>query len=439
MPDGRAGGSAGNYCLLLGADQRWRDRALPGAIRAAAGHPVALMQARAPVERNRAADLVVPGNPFEPGEALAAVAGFEERTGRRPMAVVPLVEMAVQPGLAIAQHFGLPYMSPEAVAAARDKTLMKERFRAAGLPVPGFAAFSTWEELKRLMGGFSFPVVIKPAHFGGSEGVSLARDPDELRQAYERVVSSMRGLAGRFGLSETAFQVEEYIDSDQEVSVEVLNTPQESRVLAVTDKFLTPAPFFAETGHAVPSIRSGDPSVAGTALAACAAIGLRRGLAHVEMRLRPDGAPVLIEVNARPAGGGILDLVERVTGVNTFEHHVRSFIGDGATAAGRVEARGRAAIAFLKAPVGRIVGVNAPEPGNLPPEVTAVHLWARAGDLSRPASDSNHREGAVEFHWPDDEAGLPLECHLAFAAELCTRLIEVEGEAGADSPAAMRP
>jgi biotin carboxylase len=425
MPDNRAGGSAGDYCLLLGADQRWRDRAVPGAIRAAAGHPVALMQARAPVERNRAADLVVPGNPFEPGEALAAVAGFEARTGRRPMAVVPLVEMAVQPGLAIAQRFGLPYMSPGAVAAARDKTLMKERFRAAGLPVPGFAAFSDWEELERLMRGFSFPVVIKPAHFGGSEGVSLARGPEELREAYGRVSAAMRGHAGRFGLSETAFQVEEYIDSDQEVSVEILNTPNGRRVLAVTDKFLTPAPFFAEIGHAVPSIHGRDEAVTGTAAAACAALGLERGLAHVEMRLRPDGSPVLMEVNARPAGDGILDLVERVTDVNAFEHHVRSFVEDGPPRIGPVKVKGRAAIAFLKAPVGRITRVEPPDPGSLPAEVTAVHLWAGVGDLSGPAVDSHHREGAIEFHWPEDEAGLPLERHLAFAAELLPRLVDV--------------
>lgn len=424
-PEDRAGPSPRDYCLLLGADQRWRDRALPGAVRAAAGHPVALMQAKAPVERNRAADIVVPGNPFEAGAALAAVAAFEERTGRRPMAVVPLVEMTVQPGLAIARRYGLPYMSAEAVAAARDKTLMKERFRAAGLPVPGFAAFSTWEELERLAAGFSFPVVVKPAHFGGSEGVSLARDPDELRAAYGRVSSAMRGHAGLFGLSETAFQVEEFVASEQEVSVEVLNTPAGRRVVGVTDKFLTPAPYFAETGHAVPSIRSRDEAVTGTALAACGALGLQRGLVHVEMRLRADGSPVLMEVNARPAGDGILDLVERVTGLNPFEHHVRSFIDDGPPRIGAVEATGRAAIAFLKAPAGRIARVTPPEPGNLPAEVTAVHLWARAGDLSGLAVDSHHREGAIEFHWPDDDAKLPLERHLAFAAELLPRLVDV--------------
>ena len=424
-PDGMTRSSASDYCLLLGADLRWRDRAFPGAVRAASGHPVALMQAQAPLERNRAADLVVPGDAFEPEASLAAVIAFEERTGRRPMAVVPLVEMTVMPGLAIARRYGLRYMSPEAVAAARDKTLMKERFRTAGLPVPGFAAYSTWERLEGLMKGFSFPVVVKPAHFGGSEGVSLARDAGELREAYGRVSSAMRGHAGRFGLSETAFQVEEYVASDQEVSVEVLNTPNGRRVLAVTDKFLTPAPFFAETGHAVPSIHSRDEAVTGTALAACEAVGLQRGLVHVEMRLRPDGTPVLMEVNARPAGDGILDLVERVTGVNAFEHHVRSFRDDGPPRIGTLEPEGRAAIAFLKAPAGRIARVTPPEPGSLPAEVTAVHLWAKAGDMSGLAVDSHHREGAVEFHWPDDEAKQPLDRHLAFAAELLPRLLEV--------------
>ena len=37
-----------------------------------------------------------------------------------------------------AERLGIPYNSPESVRACRDKFLARERFRAAGLPVPEF-------------------------------------------------------------------------------------------------------------------------------------------------------------------------------------------------------------------------------------------------------------------------------------------------------------
>lgn len=412
------------YVLLLGGDMPWRDRALLGAARANPA-PVAVMQRGGPVNRNRSADLVVPGDPCSPGPALDAVVAYERSSGARPVAVVPLVEMAVQPGLAIAGHYGLPYLTPESVALVRDKGRMKQAFLDAGLRVPRFGSFSTLDDLRALAADIGFPAVIKPVHFGGSEGVRLVRDPSELEDAFAFTAGAMRGHARNFGLAEDLFQIEEYIASQVEVSVEVINSPQGRHVLAVTDKFLTAPPFFAELGHAVPSIHRENRRIPDAAFAACAALGMDRGIAHVEMRLLDDGTPVLMEVNARTAGDGIPDLVERVTGLNLFMLHCWSYSRDDLPSLAGRPGSGRAAIAFMKAPPGRIASVRQPVPGDLPPEVVGLHLWARAGDMSLPCVNSHTREGAVEFFWPDDPAVEPLDLHLRLTDDLTGRLVQV--------------
>lgn len=415
------------YCLLLGADAMWRDRALLGAARAVAV-PVAMMQSAAPFARNRAADLVIRGNPLLPEAALSAVLAFEQATGLRPLAVVPLVEMAVEPGLAIAQHYGLRYLSAHSISLARNKTAMKRAFRENGLPTPRFAAFSTLPELRSAMSAIGYPAVIKPAHFGGSEGVRMIRDASGLEDGFRYVHDAMHGHARNFGLAEDSFQIEEYIAADREISVEVLNGPGYRRVVGMTDKFLSPPPYFAETGHSVPSVLSGNEVLNRVAMKACEALDVDRGVAHVEMRIRDNGEPVLMEVNARIAGDGIPDLVERVTGVNLFWLHAWSYSRDDEPPAPPVTSRGRAAIAFLKAPAGLIERVLEPQHANLPAEVTALHLWAKAGSRTGAYVNSHTREGAVELHWPDDPCTELSYRHLELADRLAAELIQVKQE-----------
>lgn len=415
------------YCLLLGADQTFRDRALLGAARATA-MPIAIMQRNAPVARNLAADLVIPGIPFHPEAALDAVQRFEAQTGARPGAVVPLGELTVQPGLAIAEHYGLPYLSRSCIDAARDKAVSKSLFEAAGLPIPAYARFSTREDLATLMAQFAYPVVLKPAQFGGSEGVRLARTPQELDEAYAECVGAMSGAMEQYGLPDNQFVIEEYIDAPNEVSVEVINSPSGRSVIAVTDKYLSPHPYFAEIGHSVPSVFTTGCRIRTVALDACKALGVDRGVAHVELRIRSDGDPVLMEVNARTSGGGITNLVERVTGINLYEMHTWTYTRDDLPPSIPTKPKGRAAIAFLKGVNGRITNLILPSAREIPEDVTSFHFYANPGDLVKKAMNSLTRDGAIEFYWPDDLAQTKTERHLDVAAELSTRLIVVDPE-----------
>lgn len=413
----------GGYCLLLGSEKN-RDRSLFGAVRAVSD-PVAIMLPNGTVNTHRFADIVIDGNPNHPDRALAAVKRYQALTGSTPKNVVPLTEMTLSAGLAIARAYDLPYLSDAVFANARDKFLQKQAFEKIGLDVPQFAEFSSFAELQSIAERFRFPVVLKPRNAGGSEGVRMVATAKELLQGFNHLTNATKGYEEEYRLSGTAFQIEEFVDSQCELSVEILNTVTARHVIAVTDKYLTPLPYFAEVGHSVPSVWSHDELVRTTALKACEALGIDRGLVHVEMKISKAGTPVMMEVNARPGGGSIPDLIETITGKNVFELHCKSYVQD-TVSLPPLTARGRAATAFLKAEAGIIDDIIIPTRSELPVSVVVFKLWAKKGDVSPKCIDSNTRgEGYVEFYWPEDKVTERLKEHLVLASEMTKKYIKI--------------
>ena len=68
-------------------------------------------------------------------------------------------------------------------------------------------------------------------------------------------------MLSRFKVNSNEFLVEEFIKSDDEVSVEVLCGKDFYKVITVTEKYLSPKPWFTEMGHVVPSHRYKDSNI----------------------------------------------------------------------------------------------------------------------------------------------------------------------------------
>ena len=412
-----------NYCLVLGTEMS-RDRAILGVARAT-DDPVAIMIPGAPINTHRFADVVLSANPNNPVEALNAVTSYEQKTGIVPSAVIPLTEQSLSSGFAIAERYSLPYLSSKTMECVRNKSRMKEELKAAGLPVPRFETFSSLEELRHQIAVLGLPVVIKPQSLGGSEGVVLVRSESEIAAAYSLLLRAVESYASNYGLSESKLMVEQYIVAQQELSVEVLNTPAGRYVLAVTDMWIGDEPYFVNTGHALPSIHSGNANIRAIALAACEALGVDKGVSCVEMRLRADGRLMLLEVAARPGGDNVMDMLERVLGVNVFELHALSHLNKGPWSFVPPAPKGRAAVAFLKAPVGVVSDVRIPTPSELPEAVVGLRIWCQKGDVSAKCIDSNTRDGIVEFYWPNDPASEILNAHMETATQLSERCFQI--------------
>jgi len=402
-----------------------RDRALLGAARSTA-LPIAVMYKNGTINSHRFADIILPGDANKTNDVLDAINTYKERTGSTPENVIPLTEMSIIPGLVVAERYGLPYLSDETVTLVRDKFRMKSAFKKQGIPTPNFAEFKTLEELRLLVSEMGFPCVVKPRNAGGSEGVRMLRNESEIEVCFDVLQQQSRTNKEVYNTEEAMFQVEEFVDAPYEVSVEVLNTPKGRTAVAVTDKYLSPPPYFVELGHVIPSRFSDNARIQQYALSACEALNLDRGMAHVELKVFENGDATVIEVNARPGGDNIMDLAERSTGLNLFQLHCQAFLSDTFDFKETVDISGVSTIAFMQARKGEISKVSAPRSFELESCIKSFRIWANVGDKSDKWINSHSRQGAIEYYWPQAEEAYDFEGCYTLAQELAEKYISVK-------------
>ncbi len=272
---------------------------------------------------------------------------------------------------------GLPHNSPEAALAARDKSVMRERLRMGGAPVPGFRRFPLTADPREVAGQVDYPCVVKPLLLSGSRGVIRADDPAEFVAAFER----LRTLLVKEGNAPegTAVLVEEYIPG-VEVALEGLLTAGELYPLAIFDKpDPLEGPFFEETIYVTPSRLPAETQaaiVAATAKAAVA-LGLRTGPVHAELRVNGRG-PWIVEIAGRSIGGRCSTILEFGTGMSLEELILRHAVGLPLPA---LERAGNAAgVMMIPIPAaGILTGCSGVEEAAATPGVTGVEISAPIG------------------------------------------------------------
>ena len=223
--------------------------------------------------------------PFDnTGAAVQAVVDLHQRA---PLdAVVAVDDRGAVIAALAAERLGLPHNPPDAVAATRDKAVMRRRVAASAVAQPDFRVVDPPHEVIGAAREVGYPCVLKPVSRSASQGVIRVDDDDQARAAAERI----RGLLGQ---CPEPLLVERFVDG-AEVAVEGLLRDGRLEVLAVFDKPdpLT-GPFFEETIYVTPSQQ---PPCALAAIAAgvsdaASALGLREGPVHAEVRVGRVRAP----------------------------------------------------------------------------------------------------------------------------------------------------
>jgi biotin carboxylase len=241
------------------------------------------------------------GVPFaDRARAIAAIAGY---AAERPLAAILAVDdsgslLAAEASAAL----GLPHNAPDAALAARNKHAMRQRLRDGGVPVPEFRLCSTGDDLAQLAREVPYPCVVKPLELNGSRGVIRADDPAAFIAAAERLAALLHAIDPDPGTK--PFLVEAFIPG-VEVALEGLLDDGRLQVLALFDKpDPLDGPFFEETLYVTPSRLPGaaQAAIVTCAAQAAAALGLRMGPLHAELRLN-DAGPWLVEVAGRSIGG----------------------------------------------------------------------------------------------------------------------------------------
>jgi D-alanine-D-alanine ligase len=205
----------------------------------------------------------------------------------------------------VLELLGIPFTGspPEVLSFALRKDRVKQRLEAAGIPTPRGRVLSSPADSCDL----PFPLIAKPVREDGSVGIwptSVVHDAEALRRAVDAVVTTFRQPC----------LVEEYVDG-RELNVALLGHPT-ARVLPLSEIE------FAGLPEGAPRIVSYDakwkadsvhylgttpvlhpnlpPAVAArvrrVAADAFRAIGVR-DYGRVDIRLAPDGAPYVVDVN----------------------------------------------------------------------------------------------------------------------------------------------
>lgn len=232
-----------------------------------------------------------------------------ERLAREITGIAGIVAVGDLPAVAaahIAARLSLPFHPPDAVEAAGNKYLARERFAAAGLPVPTFYRVPLATAPADACLQAPWPCVLKPLGLSGSRGVIRANNPDEFVAAFERIRNLLNApeLLRHRHPALGFIQIEEYIPG-REFALEGLMTRGKLQTLAIFDKpDPLEGPFFEETLYVTPSRepREAQAAMHEAIQSAAAALGLTDGPIHSELRWNDSGAWVL-EVAARPIGG----------------------------------------------------------------------------------------------------------------------------------------
>lgn len=248
----------------------------------------------------------------------------------------------------VAAHLGLPGPKPEAVECAYRKDLTRQALRDAGVPGPRFRLTRTWTETVSAAAEIGYPLVLKPVDLCAGMFVRRVDSPGELREA----CLALEGFPvnARHQPRVPLILLEEML-TGLEVSVETVTVDGATQVVGVTDKSVTGAPWFVEDGHMFPADLPPEQAEAAISMAVAAidAIGLDHVVAHTEVKLTAAG-PRLIEVNPRPAGNQITELIRRVTGIDLPRVHAQLAVGQHPDLRPVDTGARSAAIAFLLPP-----------------------------------------------------------------------------------------
>ncbi|GAA3084292.1 pyridoxal-phosphate dependent enzyme [Streptosporangium carneum] len=292
----------------------------------------------------------------------------------------------------LARWLELPGNPPQAMANSRNKARVREVLDAAGVGQPRFAVVRSVAETAAALERVGLPCVVKPADDSGSNDVLLCRTSEEARAHVERVLAvevNVRGLP----TARTAL-LEEFVDAP-EFSVEMFSDGGEHFCVGVTAKTVSGGPYFVERQHIFPApLETRDrTALEKIATDALTALGIRCGATHTEVRLSAAG-PVVVEVNARLAGGMIPELIRLATGVELLNQQLRSAIGE--TPDLEPTHRRFAGIRFLVADrEGVLAEITGVERAHQVPGVKQVVITANSGQTVRPPRNSYDRLGFV--------------------------------------------
>jgi hypothetical protein len=263
---------------------------------------------------------------------LASLA--ERLSGYRPICVIPGSETGVELADALVELL-LPGTGhvPHLAAARRDKWAMATAVRAVGLPHLRQICSADADEIDRWLrvsGLDTGRVVVKPPKSAATDHVHIVDRGSDWRPLFDQIY----GHVNEFGLRNDAVLVQEYADGP-EFLVDSYSVNGRHGLVDVCRYTKVQRGDRIGIYDLVDFLPPEHPDVAAVwpyTQRVLDAVGIRNGCCHTEVIVTAQG-PRLLEVGARPAGGGHQMISKLATGTNHIErtvaHRVRGQFTEG--------------------------------------------------------------------------------------------------------------
>ncbi|MFT3712081.1 MAG: ATP-grasp domain-containing protein [Archangium sp.] len=224
----------------------------------------------------------------------------------------PLVILAAR----LRERFGLPGMTVDQVTGFRDKQLMKDRVKAAGLRVPYAFKVKTEREIREAAERIGYPLILKPIAGAGSADTYKVSSKPELESA----IAAMRHV-------EVA-SCEEYIDGEEFTydTVSIGGKPAYENVAAYL-----PKPLIARSEEWISPVIITVRDIEQPKLRAGITLGRKvlkalemgDGFTHMEWYLTNKGEAVFGEIGCRPGGAHLVDQMNYTGDIDLFREWAR--------------------------------------------------------------------------------------------------------------------
>ena len=225
----------------------------------------------------------------------------------------------------LSEYAGTPSITLDSALGAKNKLLMKQKFKLFGVSSPKFSAVSSFSDLENTLGNFnSSKIVLKPIDQAGSRGVALTEvNSENLKELYLTALSHS---------DEKLILIEEFIPGPQISTEHVIYegniyTPGfADRNYDDLERFL---PQIMENGGWVPSkYFDYKESIEREICKAVKALNLNNCIVKGDVVLR-NGQPMIVEIAARLSGGDFSEsLVPISTGVNYVKTAIELCMGN---------------------------------------------------------------------------------------------------------------
>lgn len=233
-------------------------------------------------------------------------------------AILTLNEQLMEMAAELREALGISGAGSDQVKRFRDKVEMKRCLsasfsdassgssRESPLRVPQYAECTDRKAVNTLLDHFG-KIVIKPRNSTGSKGVAMINDHEALDAWFEKATSP------------ADFEAEEYIAGDL-YHINALVLDGEVKVSATAIYIPGKSTLEFTDGEPLETVMLSDGELKNRMEQASdtviQALGLCQGITHLECFLTPDDEVVFCEIAARPAGGGVIWMIERQYGVN---------------------------------------------------------------------------------------------------------------------------